>query len=184
MSPGVAGDWDTGPGFAPDGAQINLPDAGTTNAPASAYFSLVGGDVGAPTQRTPNALVPSPVIFGSLPAGINPATPAQSEPWRTLLFCPYPAADAGASGLRLATGSSDSRQFLDAGRRALRDQHLHGHRRENQSQRPDRAVHLSASQHRASCPARRPAHSGHFGYDGRHIQISRHAASDNLECGR
>jgi uncharacterized protein (TIGR02600 family) len=98
MASGVPGDWDTGPGFSPDGAQINLPDAGTTNAPASAYFSLAGGDVGAPTQRTPNALVPSPVIFGSLPAGINPSAPAQSEPWRTLLFCPYPAADTAHPG--------------------------------------------------------------------------------------
>lgn len=92
------GDWDTGPGFSPDGAQINLPDAGTTNAPASAYFSLTGGDIGAPTQRTPNALVPSPVIFGSLPAGINPATATNSVPWRTLLFCPYPSADAAHPG--------------------------------------------------------------------------------------
>ena len=90
---GLPGDWDTGPGFAPDGAQINLPDSGTTNAPAAAYFSLTGGNVGAPTQRTPNALVPSPVIFGSLPSGINPGSPAQSEPWQTLLFCPYPAAN-------------------------------------------------------------------------------------------
>jgi uncharacterized protein (TIGR02600 family) len=42
------------------------------------------------------------VIFGSLPAGINPSdsllavsnpsASANSEPWRTLLFCPYPAA--------------------------------------------------------------------------------------------
>ena len=32
---GLPGDWDTGPGFAPDGAQINLPDSGTTNAPAA-----------------------------------------------------------------------------------------------------------------------------------------------------
>jgi uncharacterized protein (TIGR02600 family) len=102
------GDWDTGPGFAPDGAQINLPDSGTTLVPATAYFSLTGGQVSAATQRTPNALVPSPVIFGSLPAGIdprdsllpttNPTGPAQSEPWRTLLFCPYPAADAAHPG--------------------------------------------------------------------------------------
>jgi uncharacterized protein (TIGR02600 family) len=88
------GDWDTGPGFSPDGAQINLPDSGTTNTPATAYFSLSGGNLGAPTQRTPNALVPSPVILGSLPAGINPSSPSLSQPWRTLLFCPYPAADA------------------------------------------------------------------------------------------
>jgi uncharacterized protein (TIGR02600 family) len=96
MTPGHGGkgDWDTGLGISPDGAQIGLPDGGTTNVLTNAYFSLSGGCVGAPTQRTPNALVPSPVIFGSLPAGINPTTPAQSEPWRTLLFCPYPAADA------------------------------------------------------------------------------------------
>ncbi len=94
----AAGDWDTGPGFSPDGAQINLPDAGTTNTPASAYFSLASGAPGAPTQRTPNALVPSPVVFGSLPAGVNPATPAASTPWRTLLFTPYPAADVDHPG--------------------------------------------------------------------------------------
>jgi uncharacterized protein (TIGR02600 family) len=104
----LLGDWDTGPGFSPDGAQINLPDSGTTLAPAAAYFSLTGGQVGAATQRTPNALVPSPVVFGSLPAGIDPrdsllsttnpsGTPA-SAPWRTLLFCPYPAADTAHPG--------------------------------------------------------------------------------------
>jgi len=94
----ISGDWDTGPGFSPDGAQINLPDSGTTLTPATAYFSLTGGQVGAATQRTPNALVSSPVIFGSLPAGINPAQPAQSEPWRTLLFCPYPASGTAHPG--------------------------------------------------------------------------------------
>jgi len=94
----INGDWDTGPGLAPDGAQIALPDAGTTLAPATAYFSLSGSQVGATTQRTPNALVPSPVVFGSLPAGINPSQPAQSTPWRTLLFCPYPAGDANHPG--------------------------------------------------------------------------------------
>jgi uncharacterized protein (TIGR02600 family) len=94
----IYGDWDTGPGFAPDGAQIALPDAGTTLTSATAYFSLSGGQVGAATQRTPNALVPSPVVFGSLPAGINPTQPTQSEPWRTLLFCPYPAGDSTHPG--------------------------------------------------------------------------------------
>jgi uncharacterized protein (TIGR02600 family) len=92
------GDWDTGPGFCPDGAMINLPDAGTSLDPTTAYFSLTGGQVGAPTRFAPNALVPSPVIFGSLPAGINPAALASSEPWRTLLFCPYPAGDAAHPG--------------------------------------------------------------------------------------
>ena len=92
------GDWDTGPGFAPDGAQINLPDAGTALNPATAYFSLTGGQVGSTTRRTPNGLVPSPVIFGSLPAGIDPLKPEQSKPWRTLLFCPNPPADMAHPG--------------------------------------------------------------------------------------
>jgi uncharacterized protein (TIGR02600 family) len=106
------GDWDTGPGYAPDGALINLPDAGTTNAAAAAYQSLSGNDVGAPTQRTPNALVPSPVIFGSLPAGINPAAPASSTPWRTLLFCPYPAANTSATPYAMHPGAASPPDYL------------------------------------------------------------------------
>ena len=93
----IYGDWDTGPGFCPDGATINLPDAGTSLNPTAAYFSLAGGQVGAATRFAPNALVPSPVIFGSLPAGIDPVTPQNSEPWRTLLFCPNPASDLEAA---------------------------------------------------------------------------------------
>jgi len=112
MSNGVAGDWDTGPGFAPDGAQINLPDSGTTNTPANAYFSLTGGCVGAPTQRTPNALVPSPVIFGSLPAGINPSTPTNSVPWRTLLFSPYPAANTSSTPYAIHPGAASPPDHL------------------------------------------------------------------------
>jgi uncharacterized protein (TIGR02600 family) len=95
----LLGDWDTGPGFAADGAQINLPDAGTALAPNTAYQSLSGSQPGAATQRTPNALVPSPVIFGSLPSGVNPADSTStssafsSSAWQTLLFCPYPASN-------------------------------------------------------------------------------------------
>jgi type II secretory pathway pseudopilin PulG len=96
---GPAGDWDTGLGLEPDGALVNLPDAGTTLDPAVAYESLAGGQVGAATRRAPNALIPSPVVFGSLPAGINPANPASSQPWRTLLFCPYPSGDQAHPGL-------------------------------------------------------------------------------------
>jgi uncharacterized protein (TIGR02600 family) len=112
MAPNMSGDWDTGTGFSPDGALINLPDSGTTLAPASAYFSLTGGQVGAATQRTPNALIPSPVIFGSLPAGINPAQPAQSVPWRTLLFCPYPAANASSAPYAVHPGSASPPDHL------------------------------------------------------------------------
>ncbi len=99
MAPGISGDWDTGPGIAPDGALINLPDAGSGYDPTGAYFSLEGGLSGSSATRfAPNALVPSPVVFGSLPAGINPVAPDQSEPWRTLLFGPFPAGDAAHPG--------------------------------------------------------------------------------------
>jgi uncharacterized protein (TIGR02600 family) len=122
MTTNVNGDWDTGPGYAPDGAQINLPDEGTSLDPATAYQSLTGGQVGAATQRTPNAPVPSPVIFGSLPAGINPAdsllaannpsgTP-QSIPWRTLLFCPYPAANTSGVPYTTHPGAASPPDYL------------------------------------------------------------------------
>ena len=93
------GDWDTGPGLEPDGALANLPDAGTTLDPTIACESLAGGQFGASTLRSPNALIPSPVVFGSLPAGINPDQPTLSQPWRTLLFCPYPSGDQLHPGL-------------------------------------------------------------------------------------
>lgn len=101
----IYGDWDTGPGFCPDGAMINLPDEGTSLDPGTAYFSLAGGQVGAGTRFAANALVPSPVIFGSLPAGIDPVTPQNSEPWRTLLFCPNPASDFEATPPSVVTGA-------------------------------------------------------------------------------
>ncbi len=96
---GPVGDWDTGPGLGPDGALANFPDEGTTLDPSVAYQSLGPGLLGAATRRSPNALLPSPVVFGSLPAGVNPAQPASSQPWRTLVFCPYPAADQAHPGL-------------------------------------------------------------------------------------
>jgi uncharacterized protein (TIGR02600 family) len=122
MATNVNGDWDTGPGFAADGAQINLPDAGTALDPGTAYQSLSGGQIGAATQRMPNALVPSPVIFGSLPAGINPGdsllattnptgTP-QSVPWRTLLFCPWPACNSSSTPYAIHPGAASPPDHL------------------------------------------------------------------------
>jgi uncharacterized protein (TIGR02600 family) len=122
MATNVNGDWDTGPGYATDGAQINLPDAGTALDPGTAYQSLSGGQIGAATQRMPNALVPSPVIFGSLPAGINPGdsllattnptgTP-QSVPWRTLLFCPWPACNSSSTPYAIHPGAASPPDHL------------------------------------------------------------------------
>ncbi len=48
---------------------------------------------------SPNRQVCSAVMFGSLPAGINPAGgSATQNPWQTLLFCPNPAAGSSHPG--------------------------------------------------------------------------------------
>jgi uncharacterized protein (TIGR02600 family) len=47
---------------------------------------------------SPNRQIASAVSFGSLPSGIDPQTPANSTPWRTLLFCKNPAAGSSHPG--------------------------------------------------------------------------------------
>lgn len=92
------GDFDTGLGIHADGPFINKPEEGTIlYNPASPDFANPYFDsfetafsyVGA-TLFSPNRQVPSPVVFGSLPAGITPASTSPSAPWRTLLFSPNP----------------------------------------------------------------------------------------------
>ena len=84
MISGVLGDYDNGPMRAgtphEDGAYINKPDD---------YYGP--GDNTRTETVTPNRQVSSPAIFGSLPAG---------EPWRTLLFSPYPAGGRAHPGLQ------------------------------------------------------------------------------------
>lgn len=76
-----------------DGAFINKPDEGNTRFKLSdnptggghlPYYRGAGGyeEVGE-TYFSPNRLVASPVMFGSLPSGIFSV-----RPWETLLFCP------------------------------------------------------------------------------------------------
>jgi uncharacterized protein (TIGR02600 family) len=87
MTSGLLGDWDNGPGGFQDGCYVNKPD--------DFYGSGPNGDWWAAPIVTPNRQVHSPVVFGSLPVGsaMNPI-----EPWRTLLFCPNPAAGAAHPG--------------------------------------------------------------------------------------
>lgn len=80
MNGNLPGDWDNGPYGFKDGAYINKPDD---------YYGSNQGDWYESQTNTPNRQVSSGVVFGSLPVNIHPQNP---EPWRTLLFCPNPAA--------------------------------------------------------------------------------------------
>jgi len=108
-----AGDFDNGVAGHPDGPWINKPDEGdTVNAgdPATAsppyygnIFTLLTGE----SNFSPNRMLPSPVMFGSLPTGVR-----RSHPWQTLLFCPNPAA-VSATGDRF---SADAHEGFSAPR--------------------------------------------------------------------
>lgn len=99
--PGLTGDFDNGIGRAPDGPYSNRPDDGHWAAAYSGalpYFdniSQVGVSVPPVSLSafSPQRVMPSPVMFGSLPTG----TRAQ-VPWQTLLFRPAPG-HYGARGL-------------------------------------------------------------------------------------
>ncbi len=98
---GGAADFDTGIGIMPDGAFAGKADEGNAAAfwwddywkkynYVEAYYTWVY-DNPLDTYFSPNRQVPSPVMFGSLPA---PHVPWAQAGWKTLLFCPNPAAIA------------------------------------------------------------------------------------------
>lgn len=89
---GIPGDWDNGCGpIYIDGPWINKTDeGGMPNAGVTPYFdasafwyTLQAGFF------SPNRQVPSPVVFGSLPTGVDPKG-ISPKPWQTLLFRPAP----------------------------------------------------------------------------------------------
>ena len=88
------GDWDTGFGDQKDGAYINKPDEGDTDFAANPdpgtrlpYFLGYGQGFASATSVyfSPNRQIPSPLVFGSIPTGIQ-----RMLPWQTLLFHPRP----------------------------------------------------------------------------------------------
>jgi hypothetical protein len=97
--PQDTGDFDNGPGNNPDGAFTNRPDDGNWQAFQSGkdpYFaadstSQVGTTVPPVYDAAFSAqrLLPSPVMFGSLPTGVR-----TNVPWQTLLFRPDLEADS------------------------------------------------------------------------------------------
>ena len=89
----VAGDWNNALGSLSDGATIPKPvDTfltltqnfdGTSQTP---FFSEYNGElVGSSAYFSPVRQIPSPVVFGSLPAQV-----LAGKPWRNLLFNPNP----------------------------------------------------------------------------------------------
>ena len=93
------GDFDTGLATLRDGAWINRADEGNTGVDNVAANLESSGTIRRPTAyfdenwrsspagesyMTPNRMMPSPVVFGSLPTAVN-----GNQPWRTLLFRPF-----------------------------------------------------------------------------------------------
>ncbi len=90
-------DFDNGTGQMTDGAYINKPDEGNI-ADQNSQYPYFAWDFTAPSQFlfSPNRLVPSAGMLGSLPTGV-----IRSKPWQTLLFRPqpgHPGAGSPASG--------------------------------------------------------------------------------------
>lgn len=92
--PSVTGDFDNGAGNAPDGPYSNRPDDGDVRAVlkrSTPYFDDGGrAETDVPPVSgalfSPQRMLPSAVMFGSLPTGV-----VSHVPWQTLLFRPHAA---------------------------------------------------------------------------------------------
>lgn len=99
-------DFDNAFGPERDGPYINKPDEGSLGAlnTGTAYFTNVNKATQAGSVFfSPNRQVPSPVVFGSLPAGVQ-----AGDAWRTLLFRPQQNHPGGTS----ARGGQDPPDHL------------------------------------------------------------------------
>ncbi|MGE9268571.1 MAG: Verru_Chthon cassette protein A [Verrucomicrobiales bacterium] len=98
------GDFDNGVSIAADGAYINKPDEGNINGKAGySYYSTTFGE---PQENlfSPNRMIPSPGMLGSLPTGVK-----RGQPWQTLLFRPQ----AGHPGERTGGNKTPDHLLLD-----------------------------------------------------------------------
>lgn len=86
------GDWDNGFSFLPDGPYINKADEGSSGA--NPYFNQAQTEIG-DSLFSPNRMVPSAGMFGSLPTGV-----ISGRPWQTLLFRPGPTGHIGSTSPR------------------------------------------------------------------------------------
>lgn len=87
------GDFDNGMGIVMDGPYINKPDEGNvrrlyiTGAVGQTmlpyFYDSTLQEPASPSYFSPNRILPSPGMFGSLPTGVK-----SGKPWQTLLFRP------------------------------------------------------------------------------------------------
>lgn len=102
----ATGDFDLGPGGSLKGPLANKPDDGdmyrapnanwtgiTPDAATAPYFQGNRQAAAYAAYFTPNRIMPSPVMFGSLPTGVM-----ERLPWQTLLFRPLAQAESGHKG--------------------------------------------------------------------------------------
>ncbi len=99
-TPAADWDWDTALPGSRDGAYANKPDEGNiyTSSSAAPYYN---GENQANSNNlnsivsyfTANRIIPSAVMFGSLPTGVQ-----EGVPWRTLLFRPQASRPRDPSG--------------------------------------------------------------------------------------
>ncbi len=89
------GDWDTGMALVHDGAYINKPDEGNVRPPVPYFLQPQNLISGGANFFSPNRLVPSAAMFGSLPTYVLATrdafvanNAAAAQPWHTLLFRP------------------------------------------------------------------------------------------------
>ena len=104
------GDFDNGYGYASDGPFINKVDEGygmfNTNITYGYYYNPYYSQFYQPAGQTllsPNRMVPSPILFGSLPVGFgqmgstaNPSPSMLGDSWLTLQFSPNPNSPSSA----------------------------------------------------------------------------------------
>ena len=96
MANGNPGDWDRGISKNVDGAFMGRADEGNVNFEPGAlgipyYLGFSGAAEVGPTYFSPNRLMPSAVMFGSLPSRAVTDGPTAGTPpaaWETLLFRP------------------------------------------------------------------------------------------------
>ena len=93
LTPTNTWDWDSGLASYADGAYANKPDEGNTyDNKASPYYNGQSAGTVTVSYFSANRIMPSPVMFGSLPTGVT-----ENIPWKTLLFRPGYSTDGGVT---------------------------------------------------------------------------------------
>lgn len=99
----IPGDWDNGLPIYKDGPYINKPDEGDDTIfkqyGSTPYFGAYSATSIGQTFFSPNRMLPSSGMLGSLPTGV-----LANKPWQTLLFRPGPAGHPGLGSSSAASG--------------------------------------------------------------------------------